>query len=342
MDTVVRDDMPLGFEPVTTAMPDELAPFVDWFSSEVDARERFRWALRDSLDELLDGQRTGRWAYQHLSKTEKTHLGTTVEVNLTKEFEFANGEHLDWSINGVDIDCKFSKDLGGWEIPMEMYLCDDHGGRQGKANHPALLTWMNDDENQWAAGLVTITDDRLRWRTDKESGGLVRAYNRDNKRRLDDRSASHIQWLWGGIQTDLPRNLLLHLDPVVRRRIFSFENSGQRRVDQLFREVRDRIVGRQVVLTVAQQDDAPKRARDARLHLRSEGILVLGHETAHTKVVSGLGLPVPVKGEWIATRVVPVNESDMRPYVVIEGERWSRAEHDEPVAAAPKLPRRAD
>lgn len=341
MDTVFRDDLPLEFEPVEKPMSDDLAPFVEWFSSEADARERFRWALRDSLDELLDGQRTGRWAYQHLSKTEKTYLGTAVEVNLTKEFEFANGEHLDWSINNIDIDCKFSKDLGGWEIPMEMYLCADHGGRQGKANHPALLTWMNDDESQWAAGLITITDERLRWRTDRDTGELVRAYNRDNKRRLDDRSANHIHWLWGGIQTDLPRNLLLHLNPATRGRIFAFEKSGQRRVDQLFREVQDRIVGRQVVLTVAQQDDAPKRARDARLHLRSEGILVLGHETAHTKVATQLRLPVPVKGEWIATRVVPVSEADMRPYAVIEGQRWARAMLDEPVTAGPVLSRGA-
>ena len=45
-------------------------------------------------------------------------------MNLTKEFEFANGDDLDWQIAGRDVDCKFSKDLGGWEIPMEMYRCD--------------------------------------------------------------------------------------------------------------------------------------------------------------------------------------------------------------------------
>src|SRR4051812_18145145 len=55
----------------------------------------------------------------------------------------------------------------------------------------------------------------------------------------------------------------------------TFPKSGQKRVDQLFRDVQGRIVGRQVVLTVAQQDDAPKRARAARLDLQPEGILVL-------------------------------------------------------------------
>lgn len=113
-------------------LPDELAPIVDWFNAEDDARDRFRWVLRDSLDELLDGQRTGRWAYQHLSKTEGTHLGTVVEVNLTKEFKFDDGMHLDWQIAGRDVDCKFSKTVGGWEIPIEMYLCSNHkGGRPG-------------------------------------------------------------------------------------------------------------------------------------------------------------------------------------------------------------------
>lgn len=143
---------------------DDIAPFVTWFCSQPEARERFRWALRDSLDEVLDGQRTGRWAYQHLTKTEKTYLGTAIEVNLTKEFAIGNGVDLDWSIAGVDIDCKFSKDFGGWEIPMEMYLCADHGERSGRANHPAVLTWVDDDTSQWAVGIVRITDERLRWK----------------------------------------------------------------------------------------------------------------------------------------------------------------------------------
>lgn len=255
---------------------------MEWFDKQPEARERFRWALRDSLDELLDGQRTGRWAYQHLTKTEKTYLGTAVEVNLTKEFEIANGADLDWSIAGLDIDCQFSKDLGGWEIPMEMYLCPDHGERSGRADHPAVVTWMNDDTSQWAAGIVRITDERLRWKKAPDANGSrVRAYNRDNKRKLSDSTKFDVYWLWGGLQTDLPTNLLRHLDADVRERILTASlpgrrSSGQQRLNQLFREVQGRIVGRQAVLTVGQQDDSPKRARDARKHLRPEGILVLG------------------------------------------------------------------
>ncbi|MEU2403948.1 NaeI family type II restriction endonuclease [Streptomyces rubiginosohelvolus] len=332
-------------------VPDDLAPFVQWFHNQPEARERFRWALRDSLDELLDGRRTGRWAYQHLTKTEKTYLGTAVEVNLTKEFDIDNGADLDWSIAGLDIDCKFSKDLGGWEIPMEMYLCAAHGDRGGRANHVAVVTWMNDDRSEWAAGIVRITDERLRWRKSRDaSGGLVRAYNRDNKRKIDPSAKSEVYWLWGGLQRDLPTNLLLHLEPETRKRILGEDRpgrapSGQQRVDQLFLEVRDRLIGRQTVLTVAQQDDSPKRARDARKRLRERGIVVLGHQGSHPHVARALELPVPIKGEWISTRLVPVSSDDARPKFSWDGQSWARAREDElllePVPA-PVLPDKMD
>ncbi|MFH8575418.1 NaeI family type II restriction endonuclease [Streptomyces zaomyceticus] len=329
-------------------IPADLAPFVKWFDEQPQARERFRWALRDSLDELLDGQRTGRWAYQHLTKTEKTYLGTAVEVNLTKEFAIDNGADLDWSIAGLDIDCKFSKDIGGWEIPMEMYLCADHGERSGRANHAALVTWMNDDTSQWAAGIVRITDERLRWKKQRDAnGGLVRAYNRDNKRKLSDSARSEVYWLWGGLQKDLPTNLLRHLDDETRDRILTaslpgLASSGQQRLNQLFREVQETIVGRQTVLAVGQQDDSPKRARDTRKPLRLEGIVVLGHQGSHPHVARALGLPVPIKGEWISTRLAPVLPDDPRPKFALDGQFWARAYEDElmhpETHPAPELP----
>ncbi|MFF9283579.1 NaeI family type II restriction endonuclease [Streptomyces griseosporeus] len=332
---------------LTQQVPDDLAPFVEWFYHQPEARERFRWALRDSLDELLDGQRTGRWAYQHLTKTEKTYLGTAVEVNLTKEFAIENGADLDWSIASLDIDCKFSKDLGGWEIPMEMYLCADHGERSGRADHAAVLTWMDDDTSRWAAGIVRITDERLRWKRERGvNGDLVRAYNRDNKRKLSDGAKSDVYWLWGGLQTDLPTNLLLQLEPEVRERILSASlpgraSSGQQRVNRLFREVQERLIGRQTVLTVGQQDDAPKRARDARIALRPKGIVVLGHQGSHPYVARALGLPAPTKGEWISTRLVPVSSDDARPKFSLDGQFWARPREEELLAApvpAPDLP----
>ena len=40
----------------------------------------FATALRDAIDQLLDGERTGRWDWYTLRKTEKTHMGTIVEI----------------------------------------------------------------------------------------------------------------------------------------------------------------------------------------------------------------------------------------------------------------------
>ncbi|WP_433166362.1 NaeI family type II restriction endonuclease [Kribbella sp. CA-247076] len=321
-------------------LPLELAPLVEWFDGQHEARERFRWALRDSLDECMDGQRTGRWCYQHLSKTEKTYLGTAVEINLTKEFKIDNGVDLDWRIASMDVDCKFSKDLGGWEIPMEMYVCADHGERSGRADRPALLVWFNDDTSQWAAGLITISDEILRWKIATATGQRVRAYNRDNKRKIDPEHITDVYWLWGGLQTDLPTNLILSLPDEVRARIFAFPTSGQKRVNQLFREVQGRLVGRQTVLTVAQQDDAPKRARDARLQLRDEGVIVLGHQDMHPKIATALGLTVPVKGEWIAARLKRAAIGDVKSFQV-DGTRWTLANESDPVEPAPDLPKSA-
>lgn len=312
--------------------PDDLKPYVEWFYGQREGRERFRWVLRDSLDELMDGQRTGRWCYQHLNKTEKTYLGTAVEVNLTKEFSIAEGADLDWSVAGADLDCKFSRDLGGWEIPMEMYRCTDHGEQSGKADHAALLVWFNDDERKWAAGLVRVTDRKLRWKRDN----TTRAYNRDNKRKLTQEALEDIFWLWGGIQSDLPTNVLLHLPDEQRRRILTGA-SGQKRVNQLFREVTGRIVNRSTVLTVAQQDDSPKRARDARLHLRAEGIVVLGHQDMHPEVARCLGLTVPVKGEWISARLAKVDTADPRPKVWLEDQWWAVAHPGDAVVTAPSV-----
>ncbi|WP_145745117.1 NaeI family type II restriction endonuclease [Saccharopolyspora dendranthemae] len=318
--------------------PPDLKPIVDWFDEQQDSRERFRWTLRDSLDELLDGQRTGRWCYQHLSKAEKTHLGTAIEVNLTKEFDIESGVDLDWRIGGIDLDCKFSREFGSWEIPMEMYRCSAHGDRSGSADHPAILVWLNEDSFQWAAGLFRVTDERLRWKSRGGAEPSERAYNRDNKRKIERNYFGEIFWLWGGIQFDLPVNVLLMMDDHRRGRILS-SGSGQERVNQLFREVTGKIVGRHTVLTVAQQDDSPKRARDARNALRSEGIIVLGHLSAHVEIANILKLPAPAKGEWVSERLVAVDVDDERTKVKLDGIWWAIARPGELIQAGPRLPK---
>ena len=73
--------------------------------------------LRDTFDQLYDGQHSGRWAYEQLRKTEKTHMGTLVEINLHRRFGFADGDVTDYRIAGIEVDCKYSMSYGGWELP---------------------------------------------------------------------------------------------------------------------------------------------------------------------------------------------------------------------------------
>jgi hypothetical protein len=270
-------------------------------------------------------------------KTEKTYLGTAIEINLSREFDIEDGLYLDWNVAGAELDCKFSRDISGWEIPMEMYVCSDHDTRSGIDDFPALLVWMNDDTSEWAAGLLRISDERLRWNRGPH-GEAIRGYNRDNKRRIALADLDEIYWLWGGLQRDLPPNLLLNLAPEVRERILRPASSGQGRVNDLFRNVQDQVVERAVVLTVGQQDDAPKRVRDARTHLRPEGVIILGHELPHQRVAQSLGLPQASKGSWISTRVIPTEEQGGGGFF-IEGRWWKKASLSDSVAAAPRFPK---
>jgi len=88
------------------------------------------------------------------------------------------------------------------------------------------------------------------------------------------------------------------------------------------------------VLTVAQQDDGPKRVRDARKHFQPEGIVILGHQGSPPRIAEGLGLQTPAKGSWIAGRVVLAGPTDLKS-VDVDGELWRIAAADEPLSEGP-------
>ena len=64
--------------------------------------------IRDTFDQLYDGQHSGRWSFDQLFKTEKTHMGTLIEINLQRRFKFDGGDATDYRIAGVQVDCKYS------------------------------------------------------------------------------------------------------------------------------------------------------------------------------------------------------------------------------------------
>jgi hypothetical protein len=116
-------------------------------SSDPDGT-RIARVLRRTYDMLLDGQHTGRYRWEQLFKTEKTHFGTLLEINLQREFGFADGTAMDFAIRGIDVDCKYSQVLAEWMIPPEAM------------GHIILGLWASDHLGRWSLGLVRA-DDRL-------------------------------------------------------------------------------------------------------------------------------------------------------------------------------------
>lgn len=270
---------------------------------------RFGVAIRQSFDEVFDGQRTGRYRLEQLSKVEKTYIGTKVEIVVQAEFGLSRGSRMDYLVDEQEIDAKWSMTSGGWMIPREALgeLC--------------LCMTANDNESAFAVGIVRV-----------EPAYLRTSANQDMKRRLNDSGLAALTWLAN--PGALAPNLLLHLDSDLRSKILDYEMSGQQRVNQLFRLVQQQLIRREVVLTVAQQDDGPKRARDARRQLRADGVLILGHQGSHPGIARTLGLDVPPKGSWISCRVVRA-ASRYNPCVTIAGERWRLATDADPIEPGP-------
>jgi hypothetical protein len=279
--------------------------------------------LRETLDQLYDGQHTGRWNYDQLHKTEKTHMGTLVEINLHRQFGFADGDATDYRIAGTEVDCKYSMTYGGWELPPEA------------TGHICLLITADDEKSSWSAGLIRVRQEYLRGKP-----------NRDSKRQLSAAGRSHVRQMWPR-RGHLARNLFLQMDPRVRDRIFGATarcgtQHGQARTNELFRSVQRQIIRRAEVATVARQDDFMKRVRGnggARTTLQAEGILVLGHQDNDPLVAAALGMPVPRKGEFVSARVVPAHEDRDDPVAVIAGRPWTLARPGDPLTPAPVIPR---
>jgi hypothetical protein len=267
---------------------------------------------------LLDGQHTGRYRWDQLYKTEKTHFGTLVEINLQREFGFADGTTMDFAIRGIDVDCKYSQGLADWMIPPE------------PVGHIILGLWASDDQGKWSLGLVRADDHLL-----TSSRG-----NRDLKRRLSAAGRAGVSWIFRDCV--LPENALLRIPAVDVQRIFTCSGHGTKRLDMLFRLAQGRLISRTVVATVAQQEDYMKRVRgngESRSSLRREGIVIIGQYESHRRIAQALAIPVPGPGESVSVRLTRrASRHAALPFVMLDGGDWVVAQPDDPVEAAPVLP----
>jgi hypothetical protein len=276
--------------------------------------------LRRTYDMLLDGQHTGRYRWDQLLKTEKTHFGTLVEINLQRAFGFADGQAMDFAIRGVDVDCKFSQSPADWMIPPEA------------VGHIVLGLWASDDQAQWSLGLIRAAEEVLTNATG----------NRDRKRWLSPLGKASVTWLHKN--RPLPENALLRIPPRDVNTIFTCSEHGAGRVDMLFRLAQRRIISRTVIATVAQQEDYMRRVRGnggSRSRLLPEGIVIFGHFDSHRGVAEQLRLPVPApgSGESVSIRLARRRmHHEGLPFVTLDGERWVVALPDDLVEPAPLLP----
>mgnify|MGYP003381382761 CR=1 FL=1 len=310
----------------TDLLSDESDAVVDEGVESVIARwlhadaggERTSAVFRATFDQLYDGVHTGRFRWDQLYKTEKTHFGTLLEINLRREFAdiIGDGGVLDYVIADEEIDCKYSQAEGGWMIPPEAF---------GKL---LLVAHAVDASGWWSLGVVRASPEHLRTSS-----------NRDQKTQLNPVGRKAIRWI--AHRAAMAPNVLLSLPEGQIARIFA-ASSGQQRINELCRQVINRRIGRNTIATVAQQSDYMKRVRydgGARSLLGPEGYIVPGGDyDSHREVARALGAVVPQAGEVVSLRVVP--DVSYAPLAVeLDGSWWRIARPDDVIVTpAPRLP----
>ncbi|MDR6621076.1 NaeI family type II restriction endonuclease [Sinomonas atrocyanea] len=271
------------------------------------------WAevLRHTYDMIYNGQETGRYRWDQLMKTEKTHFGTLFEINAQRKFGFADGDSTDYRIVDQQVDAKRSQTEGAWMLPPEII------------DEIALVATASDQDSVWSLGLIRVTTD-----VRKES------VNRDKKSQLNDFGKRSVRWIWRN--APLRPNVLLQLPQRIVDEIFDHRH-GTQRTHRLFRAAEGRVVHRNIVATVSRQLDPQKRVRyngGSRSALQPEGYLILSG-LYHHGIAQALGVPVPLADEYISVRVVPSTDETG---ALIEGRCWRRARPGETVEEpAPRI-----
>ncbi|MDN6136180.1 MULTISPECIES: NaeI family type II restriction endonuclease [Corynebacterium] len=279
--------------------------------------KRLGRVFRDAFDQAYDGQNTGRYSIDQLTKTEAAHIGSLVEILIRREFSdiLVDGEAMDFAAAGYELDCKYSKRLFGWMIPMEAL-----------GNH-VMLCHADDKLGTFHVGFAYIRDEIL------TVGG-----NRDRKRTISKVGRQAINWLFSN--HPFPPNTLLQLEPELRALVLE-QSSGAARLNMLFRVAQKQRIPRGIVATVAQQKDYMKRVRyngGSRSKLQPEGIVILGDFKRHREYARILGLPIPAEGDSVSVRLYPSQPHETAPEIFADGAYWRVAEPHEPEIKAPYIP----
>jgi|SRR6185437_6622515 len=231
--------------------------------------------IRQAIDEVIDAPRTNRFTLAETEKTEKTYLGTKIEILLRAYLNLSKGHILDLSVAGVETDIKNTMGRN-WTIPMEAF------------GHPCLLIKENEKTALCSVGIVIAHDFYLN-----------ASSNRDQKRSL---SVSGMQNAWWILKDHpYPPNFWERLTTSERDNIMG-AGGGKSRVAALFKAVQKQPISRLIVQAVAQQHDYMKRVRrngGARDLLAPIGIAILWGQ-ADRALIEALNLGHVAPEEFIS------------------------------------------
>ena len=248
-------------------------------------RQSVPMLIRQAIDEVIDAPRTGRFTIGQLEKTEKTYIGTKVEILLRKFLGFPKGL-LDLVIDGRDVDIKNTV-TGNWMIPLEAW---------GKI---CILVGSDEKTALCRVGLLLIREEYL-----------TAGPNRDSKRSISAAGMRGVHWLL--YDAPYPSNFWERQDPAVVRRILGGRN-GTECVVMLFRELQRIPISRKVIQTVAPQKDSLKRVRKnggARDRLAQSNIVLLSG-AYHRDLIADLGLAACTREEFISLQLSSEAEKEI-------------------------------
>jgi hypothetical protein len=236
--------------------------------------------IRRAIDEVIDAPRTKRLILSECEKTEKTYLGTKIEILFRDAIGQPKGKFLDLNLGGVETDIKHS--IGtAWMIPREA------------VNKPCVLISENETTARFNLGVIICRPENLTTGGNRDQKLQVSAYGRD-------------QAVWLAKEAPYPRNIWQGFDPQLLALINSHKG-GARRVAELFRNLQNTPIPRSAIAAIAAQLDPLKRVRangGARDILRAEGIAVLWGSYDRA-LISALGLPRLLSDEFVS--LTPVN-----------------------------------
>lgn len=241
--------------------------------------------IRLAIDEVIDPTRTGRVYASELEKTEKTYIGTKVEILVRNYFHLPKGI-LDLRIAGYDVDVKNT--LGQtWMIPREAV---------GK---PCILVASDEGKRNCFFGIFVA-----------HPHNLTNGSNQDKKKSVSAAGASTIHWIL--VNEPYPKSFWAEIGEPKTQAIMRGK-TGNERVETLFRQVQRKIVHRDIIQAVGLQKDYMRRTRaggGARDKLATEGIAVLSGKY-HSGLIAELGLPLATKDEFISIAPATGDEWDI-------------------------------